>query len=311
MESLSVQAKKPRPDLSLGETPCRRQDLPAREQEAIARPGLAVYVALAVVSPQAPRPLRSSPAEARGSQAGSSGPDSSRVVVLLLLPQAASRARGSVPHPANGSAGTRPLASCSPDSAAAAPAVGPAHRAWGDGVGAEAWAGEEAGLRPRPQARFRRPRRARRGPWEAWPAGAGAAQPGTFRNCRRGRRESPSRGGRSAESKAEIEPPRRARPQPPAAAEPVLPARLGPKLRGAGHQPAHQGPGTARHGHQGEGRAQAGPAVRPRGGRRREAEEPRRSLTSRSPPPGPPPRAPKRRSAGVGFPGRRLCKVCT
>lgn len=90
---------------------------------------------------------------------------------------------------------------------------GAALGAAGGGVGAEARAGEEAGLRPRPQARFRR---ARRGPWEAWPAGAGAAQPGTFRNCRRGRRrESPSQRGRSAESRAEAEPPR-----PAGAAEP-------------------------------------------------------------------------------------------
>lgn len=209
MESPRVQAQKPGPDHRLREIPSRRQDLPAWTQEAIARPGLARLSGARGSHPQASRPL-SSPAVGPESQAGGSG----QLPGIAVLPIAASRApRRSPPRhraPANGSAAaaaaTRPRPRRRSDRAAAAPARAPAFgAAAGGGVGAEAEAGEEAGLRPRPQARFRR---ARRGPWEAWPAGAGAAQPGTFRNCRRGRRrESPSRGGRSAESRVEAEPP--------------------------------------------------------------------------------------------------------
>jgi hypothetical protein len=99
--------------------------------------------------------------------------------------------------------------------------------------------GEEAGPRPRapgalPPAALRR---ARRGKWEAWPAGAGAAQPGTFRNCRSGRRpESPGaqRPGRSADTRG-----RGAA----AAALVLVLVVLEPNSSGAGHEPAVPGPG--------------------------------------------------------------------
>lgn len=212
MEASSVQAQKPRPDHSLGEIPCRRLDLPAWEQEAIARPGLACvcgargsHLPSTPDSPAAPSWARDPRRVAHVSYRG-----------IVVLPLAASKPglRLSPPRrraPRSARRRRRP----GRDPAAAAPARARTRSRGLRGRGGDPGgrAGEEAGLRPRPQARFRR---ARRGPWEAWPAGAGAAQPGTFRNCRRGRRrESPSRGGRSAGSRAEAEPPRRA-----AAAEP-------------------------------------------------------------------------------------------
>lgn len=172
-------------------------------------PGWLVCVALlAVVTPKHPDPSAAPPwardpsPVAPGSTRGSlSSTRSQRAGLEAQHPSA--------PRPANGSeVGIRPRPRRPPDPRSRRSSQGAALGAAGGRVGAEARAGEEAGLRPRPQARFRR---ARRGPWEAWPAGAGAAQPGTFRNCRRGRRrESPSRRGRSAESRAEAEPPRRA-----------------------------------------------------------------------------------------------------
>lgn len=101
------------------------------------------------------------------------------------------------------------------------------------GAGAESGRGGRAGRGHR--ARFRRPRRARRGPWAARPAGAGAAQPGSCRNWSSGRRlESPSAA---------------------AAAAP-----------GPSRSRRRRGRRAARHGHQGEGRAAQ---ARPGGGRGR------------------------------------------
>lgn len=100
-------------------------------------------------------------------------------------------------------------------------------------------------------------------------------------------------GARAPRAKAETtEPPRRAAPcraapgrsrqtQPKPSS--LLP--LGPKLRGAGDQPARRGPGTARHGHQGEGARGAGRLGRSAPRRPRDAEEPRegRSRVSAAP----------------------------